>query len=217
MKKDNKIPVSELFSNLLKITKKIKKDNHDFSEKDANELYKIAFKLEILYKNINRVILILLSFITLLIGFVLWQAYYIDKIENINSELRLINNDLEFERMDSIAKKILNLKINDSLNKRTYSYYLKGGKIITYEDLSIYNDTLISENTELQKQNKLLEMKINAIAEAYDIKIHENISHEGDIEIKWNSKVIDSAYMLLNAFREKLYYDEDKKEWFLKK
>ena len=100
----------------------------------------------------------------------------------------------------------------------SFTYRTRDGLPLTYQDLMDENYELLNENSEMSKQKLILEHEneknknyLDLIKRQYGIYVVER-----------NNKVwvegakVDSALMLLNVYRDKLKYDPEKKEWWVR-
>lgn len=100
----------------------------------------------------------------------------------------------------------------------SFTYRTRDGLPLTYQDLMDENYELLNENSEMSKQKLILEHEneknknyLDLIKRQYGIYVVER-----------NNKVwvegakVDSALMLLNVYRDKLKYDLEKKEWWVR-
>lgn len=173
------------------------------------------------FKGLRWLILILFVALIISIGVAVLTNLYNTKVEDFNTEIKDYRND-------SIVRKILDIKeikIGDSITT-SYNYLTKGKKIVTYNQLELENDSLmkavLSLNVKILKsETKIVKLeneiatakdKLNLASENYDIKF---IEHENYIQIE--GKKIDSAFILLQAYRKKMQYDDKTKSWTIKK
>lgn len=100
----------------------------------------------------------------------------------------------------------------------SFTYRTRDGLPLTYQDLMDENYELLNENSEMSKQKLILEHEneknknyLDLIKRQYGIYVVER-----------NNKVwvegakVDSALMLLNVYRDKLKYDLERKEWWVR-
>lgn len=135
--------------------------------------------------------------------------------------------DIDDIKNDSLIVEILDVEKNvngDSIVSK-YHYYIKDGKAIKYHDLKKENDSLkdiiLDNNYEMwELNNKLIsteydldlyKSKLNLVTKNYPISFKEN-KNSTSIE----SKQLDSALMLLDHFRHKMFYNKETNSWVFK-
>lgn len=169
----------------------------------------------------KRVLTILGVIVLLLISTQVMSLYYIDELKTTNAEL-------ETQQIDSIINQILEIKTidTDSTILTTYDYRTRDGKIVSYRQLSIEKDSLANEYLTLSKElkdtereNYILDAKLKFLQEKYDLDLNTTLKDLDNGTIQYifsaNSKRIDSALILLNRYRDYLYYDDESKAWYI--
>lgn len=219
MKKNQKD--ESILENLSFLKKRLLSLKEKENFEDIDKSIKVVEELIIAFRGIRWFILILLVALIISIGVAVLSNLYNTKVEDFNLEIK-------DHRNDSIVRKILDIKeikIGDTTTT-SYNYMTRGNQIITYKQLNIENDSLEkvinSLNQKIEKsKNKIDNLedeitsakdKLNLASSYYDIKFKENNKY---VEIE--GKKIDSALILLQAFRNKMHYDEKTKSWIIKK
>lgn len=100
----------------------------------------------------------------------------------------------------------------------SFTYRTRDGLPLTYQDLMDENYELLNENSEMSKQKLILEHEneknknyLDLIKRQYGIYVVER-----DNKVWVEGAKVDSALMLLNVYRDKLKYDSEKKEWWVR-
>lgn len=95
---------------------------------------------------------------------------------------------------------------NDSTH--TFEYMTKDGTPITYQELMDENFMLLNLNDTLRKELSRKNSYLELIKLNYGIKIIEQNDHVWSVGEK-----VDSALLLLDAYRDKIKYDAQNKVW----
>ncbi|ADF51644.1 hypothetical protein ZPR_1308 [Zunongwangia profunda SM-A87] len=190
-------------------------------EKSLETILKATEEVRTFFKGIRKIFLILLSLVVLLFVLLIISTTYNTKLENLNSEL-------ENQKIDSIIKTIMDIKRvqkNDSTITTSYSYQVRGDKIVTYNELvnekdSLRNtiDSLKLLRIKLKSKNSELDQKLKMIIDNYGIKFTEfyKIKNKDTINyLRLEGKKIDSALILLEHYRKNLSYDKEKNKWYI--
>lgn len=221
-KKNQNRSVSDIFK---RISKNLDSLNSIESEKDPklkNEIKEDVKELKQFFKGIRKLMLIMFSLFIIaiiLFGYTMYQ----------NDKLRYMNSDLESKKVDSIIKTIMNIKeieTDSNTIRTTYNYRTRNNKIITYSELVDENDSLKNSvdsisvlRLKLKSKISTFEKKLKLAKNNYGItfKEYSRVKNKDTINyIQIISREADSAFMLLNHYRDNLYYDKDKDSWFIR-
>lgn len=218
MKKKKNESISEILLNVSKNLLEVS-DNIDSPKKELIIENTIKLNEAILFlKGLRKLFYIMLfSIVSLLILLVIFISSN-NKFDKLNKQFIEIQND-------SITSVILDLKktLNpDSTFSTTYHYITKNGKIITYNQLNKENDSLIyvliNKNNEIINKNIeiiSLNNKIQLAKSNYDIDFKISNEKSGNYTTI-ESKKLDSALVLLELYRDKLYYNKKDSTWNIK-
>lgn len=221
-KKNQNRSISDIFK---RISNNLDSLNNIENEKDAklkNEIKDDIKELKQFFKGIRKLILIMFSLLIIaivLFGYTMYQ----------NEKLRFMNSDLESKKVDSIIKTIMDIKeieTDSNTIRTTYNYRTRNNNIITYNELVSENDSLKNSldsisilSLKLKLETSKLEKKLNLAKNNYGINFREYSRVENNDTINYIqiiSREADSAFMLLNHYRDNLYYDKDKDTWFIR-
>jgi hypothetical protein len=219
-KKNKNDSISDSLNLIVKKVKTLQENGDVKTEKSLNEILLATEEVQKFFKGIQKIFIIIISFTCLLLVLLIISWSYNDKLESINSEL-------ENQRTDSIIRTIMNIKRikTDSSSIRSYHYSVKGNKIVTYKELLVENDSLenIIDSLEILKiniksKNNNYEKKLKLIKDNYGVEFSEFykvINKDTTNYIRMKGKKIDSAFMLLEAYRKNLIYNKEKNEWYI--
>lgn len=175
----------------------------------------------ILFKGLKRIIFFLFFGIIICIGIIILMKIYDTKVENFNSEIKNY-------KTDSIVRKILEIKElskNDS-TETSYNYLTRNNTIVTYNQLVKESDSLekkmILKELEINKKDEYINSKnneINSLKDKLDlaIKNYEIKFFETKTDIRIEAKKLDSALVLLDAYRDKMIFDKKTGKWTIKR
>ncbi|WP_041578730.1 hypothetical protein [Zunongwangia profunda] len=220
-KKAKNESISDSLNLIVKKVQTLKKSEEVKDEKSLETILKATEEVRTFFKGIRKIFLILLSLVVLLFVLLIISTTYNTKLENLNSEL-------ENQKIDSIIKTIMDIKRvqkNDSTITTSYSYQVRGDKIVTYNELvnekdSLRNtiDSLKLLRIKLKSKNSELDQKLKMIIDNYGIKFTEfyKIKNKDTINyLRLEGKKIDSALILLEHYRKNLSYDKEKNKWYI--
>ncbi|MEA1787717.1 hypothetical protein U1E44_16565 [Arenibacter sp. GZD96] len=221
-KKNQNRSVSDIFK---RISNNLDSLNSIESEKDPKlkrEIKEDINELKQFFKGIKKLMLIMFSLFIIavvLLGYTMYQ----------NEKLRFMNSDLESKKVDSIIKTIMDIKeikTDSNTIRTTYNYKTRNNNIITYSELVNENDSLKSSvdsisilRSKLKSKISSLEQKLNLAKDNYVITFREfyRVKNKDTINyIQIISRKADSAFMLLNHYRDNLYYDKDEDVWYIR-
>jgi hypothetical protein len=221
-KKNQNRSISDVFKEIFKNLDSLK---HSKDEKDQNSLIELdndIKELKQFFKGIRKLILILFSLLVISIILFVYTIYQ-------NEKLRFLNSDLESKKIDSIIRTIMDIKeieTDSSTIQTTYNYRTRNNEIITYNELAGENDSLKSNvdsitnlKRELNSKISTLEQKLNMAKENYGISFREFYRVENKDTINYiqiTGKKVDSAFLLLSRYRDKLFYDKENDSWYIK-
>lgn len=220
-KKAKNKSISDSLNLIVKKVQTLKKSEEVKDEKSLETILKATEEVRTFFKGIRKLFLILLSLVVLLFVLLIISTSYNNKLENLNTEL-------ENQKIDSIIRTIMDIKRvqkNDSTITTSYSYQVRGDKIVTYNELvnekgSLRNtiDSLKLLRIKLKSKNSELDQKLKMIIDNYGIKFTEfyKIKNNDTINyLRLEGKKIDSALILLEHYRENLSYDKEKNQWYI--
>lgn len=219
MKKNRKN--ESIFESLSLLKKGLLSIKEKENSEDIDKAIIAVDEIIISFRGLRWLILILFVALIISIGVAFLSNRYNTKVEDFNKEIK-------DHRNDSIVRKILDIKevtIGDSITT-SYNYETRGKNIVTYQQFKIENDSLkkVIESLNLKmhkRETKIAKLEYEvALAKdklvlAYDNYDIQFVEHEKDIQIE--GKKMDSALVLLQAFRKKMQYDEKTKSWTIKK
>lgn len=198
---------------ILSFLKKGIKEN-SLESTDTSVYLEAIEELNIAFKGLRNLTLILMVALVGSVVIIFINDIYGEKVQDFN-------NKVEDLRGDSLVRKILEIKSikkSDTITTTDYTYYLQNNKLVTYPQLKKENDSLLnkiaklnSNISDIESEVQLLKDKIGLAEKYYEVKFYDKGKY---IEIE--GKKIDSGLLLLNHFREKLYYDEKSKSWKIK-
>ena len=134
-------------------------------------------------------------------------------LTNVGGLRRFVASDYEITK-DSI--------LNLTGNNEDLTYIRVKGKIVSYAELMVENDTLESRYYQMQSELKLCQMKLENAADETAIykeearrKIKDDVVATSTTPTltEESAKQIDSAFILLKAFRHKMSYDKETNMW----
>lgn len=174
------------------------------------------------FKGIRKVILVFLILVLLLVFSLIISLTY-------NNQAKTLNSEIEDIRTDTIANQILEVRkvmLPDSTYSTTYDYRTRNNKIISYNQLLKEIDSLklksISKDLKinsLEDDVSTSKNKIELAEENYGIRFWNSYQIEKKKKIEYiniESKKIDSALILLEVYRNKLFYNKESKKWEIK-
>lgn len=220
-KKAKNESISDSLNLIVKKVQTLKKSEEVKDEKSLEAILKATEEFRAFFKGIRKLFLILLSLVLLLFFLLIISTSYNIKLENLNAEL-------ENQKIDSIIRTIMdieNVQKNDSTITTSYSYLVRGDKIVTYNELISQKDSL--RNTidslkllkiKLKSKNSELDQKLEMIIDNYGIKFTEfyNVKNKDTVHyLSLEGKKIDSALILLEHYRKNLSYDTEKNQWYI--
>lgn len=220
-KKNKNRSISETFQLILKKYNSLKQGKEERELEKINELENLTKELLIFFKGFRNILFIMISLLLILTGLFCFSVHK-------NAELTNINSELEYQKVDSIMKTILDIKgmeVDNVTAQTSYKYQMKGDKIVTYKNLTDENDSLqeridilrimrITQKTQIST----LRRKLDMAKENYGIKFKEYFKvKNGDTTnyIEIHGTKVDSAFMLLEHYRNNLTYDEAKDLWYI--
>ncbi len=139
-KKAKNESISDSLNLIVKKVHSLQKKEEVKDEKSLEVILKATEEVRTFFKGIRKLFLILTSLVILLITLLIISASYKAKLENANSEL-------ENQKIDSIIRKIMDIKRvqnNDSTITTSYNYLVRGDKIVSYNDLVNKNDSMLN-------------------------------------------------------------------------
>jgi cell division protein FtsL len=198
-------------------------------EEILNETFKRFDEIIKFFKGTKRLFLIL--FTTSIVSLTLFIASLI-----FNQQIANLNTEIEDIKTDTIANQILGVRkimLPDSSYTTTYDYRTRNNKVVSYNDLLKEIDslnlkdklneskisTLESQISSLESKTLSLNDKLNLAQEYYDIRFWETskIKRKDTVHyINIESKKVDSALILLQVYRKKLFYNKESKGWEIK-
>ena len=197
---DNLFFIKKSLSNLSNGKEEINSEKIDTYVKAIDEII-------ILFKGLKRIILFLFFGIIICFGIIILMKIYDTKVENFNNEIKNY-------KTDSIVRKILDIKEltkNESI-ETSYNYLTKNGKIVTYNQLVNESDSLVKKLILKELEINSLKHKLDLAKKNYDINFFETKT-----AITIEAKKLDSALVLLDAFRDKMIYDKKSRKWTIKR
>ena len=220
MKKEKKS--ESIADQLLFIKDSFKVLSDENSENKAEILEKSIKKVDEIIKFFNgvrKILLFLLITSTVLLILLFISLYFIDKATTITTEIEDI-------KTDTIANQILEVKkvmMSDSTFQTSYTYQTKNNKIVSYNQLLREIDSLekilISKDLKINSlENELStsKNKIDLAQEHYGIRFWKTYQFEKKEKVEYiniQSKKIDSALMLLDVYRDRLFFNKETKKW----
>ncbi|MDR2907276.1 MAG: hypothetical protein LBU91_04730 [Bacteroidales bacterium] len=163
-----------------------------------------------------QVISIMFIATMLALGAIFVQDYKIQNYRNDIIEKQGII--IRLQSTDSLFNQIMETKLNDGETHRTYFYLSRDGEVVSYNELSTENNTLVFEKdsllrkyNEIKFQMNLLEDILDFIGKKYEIVVTKIDERKTLIE----AHKIDSALMLLPYYRNKLEYDSIDRVWII--
>ena len=178
----------------------------ELNPEEKEQLNKYADELDSISKDSKFSVILLFIF---LVGFMF--MWILNSIEN---------DDLTYDNQHKKSliesyEKIIRFE-DDSTH--SFTYRTRDGLPLTYQDLMDENYELLNENSEMSKQKLILEHEneksknyLDLIKRQYGIYVVER-----DNKVWVEGAKVDSALMLLNVYRDKLKYDPEKKEWWVR-
>lgn len=196
MKEKNK----SIFTSLEELKKLITKDESFDSSQAYSLLIEIEKQVKINTKErkgLNNLLLICVAIITLISSY----AFYLKDKNSIQ-----VYKIESLERIDSIYNTFMQPR------EGSISYRVDGdGKPISYRDLMAETDSMRNKIYKIERKLYDCEFELNFIKEIYPI----TVIHKGNTyTIK--SEQIDSALMLLQVYRDSLYFDKKNNSWVIK-
>ena len=148
-------------------------------------------------KGLNNLLLLCLAIITLITSYAFYQ-----RDENSIQSTKIKS----LERIDSIYNTFM------QPFEGSISYRVDGeGNPISYRALMAETDSMRQKNYEMERKLYDYEFELNFIKEHYPITV---IRKGNTYTIK--SEQIDSALMLLQVYRDRLYFDKEENSWMIK-
>jgi len=223
MKKKNNESISDSIRIIKKHLEEIKTSEINQNLDSFKEIEYRLTEIKKFFKGVRKVMLILLSLSFFLVVLLIASLYY-------NNKLERVNYDFQNQKVDSLMTEILDIKTiyeEDSVLTTSYKYYLRNSKVLTYEDLSKESDSLRQEydSLSIQKmkiQNRLssFNQKLKMAKRKYGLKFIEfsKIENGKNVDyIQMTSPKLDSALILLNEYRNQIFYDEESNNWYIVK
>lgn len=200
----------------------LRNENIENREEILNETFKRFDEIIKFFKGIKRVFLILfiasIAFLTLFIASLIF-----------NKQIAKLNSEIEDIKTDTIANQILGVRkvmLPDSSYTTTYDYRTRNNKVISYNDLLNEIDSLNIKNrlnelkiNSLESEKLSLNDKLNLAKENYDIRFWESskiTKKDTTYYLNIESKKIDSALILLQVYRKKMFYNKETNAWEIK-
>lgn len=185
----------------LEALKKAIKDGESCNSSQINTLFSEIEKQisidEKERKGLNNLMLILFAFIISILSFAFYQ-YDENRIQ--------AHRITSLERTDSIYNTFMQ-PYDGSI-----SYRIDGdGKPISYRQLMAESDTMRNRISQLERRLYDCEFELKFLKDTYPIKIVRR-GNRYHIE----ATQIDSALMLLNVYRDSIYFDKDNNYWIIK-
>jgi hypothetical protein len=171
------------------------------------------------FNGLRKLVYFLVIIVLVLLFLLMFSFFYVNEAKNISSEI-------EDVKTDTIANQILEVKrimMPDSTFQTSYNYQIRNNKIVSYNQLLKEIDSLekliSSKNLKINTlENDIVtaNAKIDLAQDQYGIRFwnETEIKQKKEIEyINVESKKVDSALILLEAYRKKLHYNKDSKKW----
>lgn len=174
-------------------------ENSGLSEKSKEQLTKYADELENNTKEGRFGLFLLFILLVLFVGST--AMWFLSSIEIDDLKIDNRNKGYLIERYERIIK-----FENDSTH--SFSYRIKDGKPITYQELIDENFELMQKNADLEYEIKKRDIYLDVIGNNYGVRVIERNNH-----IWAESPKVDSAMILLNVYRDKIKYDPQTKTW----
>jgi len=105
-------------------------------------------------------------------------------------------------------KEIIRQYENGSLSDTVHVYVDSNGNEMTVKSLLNDNMKLMQQLNHESYERRMKELYLDVIREQYDIRVYERNNH-----IYVEADRVDSALMLLGTYRDKLKYDDQKRQW----
>jgi len=196
-------------------------DNPDKLNKSSKG--EIIQKIDIILEALNglkRVLNVLLIAAIASTSLFIISLFYIDRIESENDTLSRINNDSTLIKI--MAKD--STEIRKTLAEMSYSYFTRNDSIISYHQLYYENDELIDSIFKLNV--RISELKHDKLKLKHEVKLNEDLLKgiKDNYGAYWKydkksrtytltGKKIDSALLLLEHYRNRIFYDDESKKW----
>lgn len=181
------------------------------------------------FHGLRKLTFFLLITVVILAILLIVSLYYVKKTQNLNSEIEDI-------RTDTIANQILEVKrimLPDSTYETTYNYRTRNNKIVSYNQLLKENDSLEkiilsktlninslqNDISRLEDENSTFQNQIDLAKRQYGIRFWMTYEMEKKKKTEYiniESKKLDSALILLEVYRNKLFYNKETKKWQIK-
>jgi hypothetical protein len=174
------------------------------------------------FKGIKKVILVLLTLVLVFVFSLIISIIY-------KKQAKTLNYEIDDIRTDTIANQILEVRkvmLPDSTYSTTYDYRTRNNKVISYNQLLKEIDSLKLKNiskdlkiNSLKDDVSTSKNKIELAEEQYGIRFWNSYQIEKKKKIEYiniESKTIDSALILLEVYRNKLFYNKESKKWEIK-
>jgi len=221
-KKNQNRSISDIFKRISNNLDSLNSTENEKDPKLKNEIKEDLKELKQFFKGIRKLMLIMFSLFIIaiiLFGYTMYQ----------NDKLRYMNSDLESKKVDSIIKTIMNIKeieTDSNTIRTTYNYRRRNNKIITYSELVNENDSLKNSvdsisilKQKLKSNISTFDKKLKLAKNSYGIDFREysRVKDKDTINyIQIISPEADSAFILLNHYRDNLYYDKNEDIWYIK-
>lgn len=110
----------------------------------------------------------------------------------------------------STKKEIIKQYENGGLSDTVHTYVDSDGNEITVKSLLDDNMKLMQQLNHERYERQMRDLYLDVIREQYNIRVYERNN-----QIHVEADRVDSALMLLGTYRDKLKYDEPKKQWII--
>lgn len=218
-----KMEKSEPIQNDFQIVKKnlelLQNEKTENREEILNETAKKFDEIIKFFKGAKNLVFSLFVVCVVLLTLLILSFVFNDKINNLNTEIEDI-------KTDTIANQILGVRrvlLPDSTYTTTYDYRTTNNKVISYNDLlkeidslKLINDKNDSKISALESKLSTQNSKVELAENYYDIRFWKSIKinkRDTTYYINIESKKIDSAFILLETYRKKMFYNKETKMW----
>ena len=110
----------------------------------------------------------------------------------------------------STKKEIIKQYENGGFSDTVHTYVDSDGNEITVKSLLDDNMKLMQQLNHERYERQMRDLYLDVIREQYNIRVYERNN-----QIHVEADRVDSALMLLGTYRDKLKYDEPKKQWII--
>lgn len=220
MKKKNNPSISDSIKLIKNRVHQIREDSKDVNISYFDEIDYNLNEINKFIKGIKKLIQILFAISLFSVILFIISLYY-------NQKLQKLNSDLSGKKVDSLMTEILEIKTIEHGDTITtsYDYQTRNGEVITYNELVKQSDSLITVFDSISKETinyKLqlfdLRQKLKLAENNYGIKFKNLSKTEKGKKVNYiqmTAPKIDSGFMLLKEFHDRIYYDKDKNQWFV--